>query len=155
METTYLNRIIREHRFLHGLNPRYFHLFTEGASLLRFGIGQDVFREGTDANHFYLIHTGQVSLETFVPGKGVVAVQTIGSQEALGWSWLYPPYRWHFTARAIEPCELVAFGAASLRQKADENHDFGYDLMRRVSQVMLDRLQATRRKLIEFYGVLE
>lgn len=155
METTHLHRIIKEHRFLHGLNPHYLHLFNEGASLLRFGIGQEVFREGTDADHFYLIHAGKVSLETFVPGKGAVTVQTLGGQEALGWSWLYPPYRWHFTARALEPSELIAFGSASLRQKAQENHDFGYDLMRRVSQVMLERLQATRRKLIEFYGGAE
>ena len=155
METSYITKVVTEHPFLAGLNPRYRHLFTESASLLRCGVQQEIFHEGADADHFYLIHTGRVSLETFIPGKGLVTVQTLGPHEALGWSWLFPPYRWHFTARAIEPCEIVAFGAVSLRDKAEENHDFGYDLMRRVSQVMLERLQATRRKLVEFYGVID
>jgi len=96
-----------------------------------------------------------VSLETFVPGQGNVPVQTVGPNEPLGWSWLFPPFRWHFTARTIEPCEIVSFSAASLREMADEDQQFGYALLRRVSQVMLGRLQATRLKLIEFYGVTE
>jgi CRP/FNR family transcriptional regulator, cyclic AMP receptor protein len=154
-ETKYLTRLVTEHPFLAGLNPRYRHLLTESASLMRFGVQQVIFHEGGDADHFYLIHTGRVSLETFVPGKGAVTVQTVGPNEGLGWSWLFPPYCWHFTARAQEPCEIVALGAANLREKIEENHDFGCDLMRRVSQVMLERLQATRRKLVEFYGVIE
>jgi CRP/FNR family transcriptional regulator, cyclic AMP receptor protein len=143
--------IILTHRFLEGINPRYLHLLTESASFVRVGPGQDIFREGQEAEHFYLIHKGKVALETFVPREGTTTIQTLEGGEALGWSWLFAPYRWKFTARALEPCELVAFCARSLREKAEENHDFGYELLTRVSRVMLQRLQATRRRLIEFY----
>jgi len=143
--------IIVGHPFLKGVNPRYVHLLTERASFVCFGLGQNIFREGEDADHFYLVHKGQVALETFVPRVGLTTIQTIGAEEALGWSWLYPPYLWQFSARAIEPVEAVAFGAMSLREHAEENHDFGYDLTIRVGRVMLARLQATRRRLLEFY----
>ena len=115
------------------------------------GRWQDIFREGQQADRFYIIHKGRVALETFVPRSGSTTVQTIEAGGALGWSWLYPPFQWQFSARAVEPVEAVAFGAASLREKAEENRDFGYDLLRRVGRVMLDTLQGTRRKLVEFY----
>lgn len=143
--------IIVTHPFFKGINQRYIHLLVDCASFVRFGVGHDIFREGQDADHFYLIHKGRVSLDTFVPRVGSTTIQTTGPGEALGWSWLYPPYRWQFSARTLDPVEAVAFGALSLREKAEENHDFGYDLAMRVGNVMLARLQATRRRLIEFY----
>ena len=78
-------------------------------------------------------------------------MHTVNAGDALGWSWLYPPYQWQFSARALDPVEAVAFGAASLRERAAENHDFGYDLLLRMGRMMLDTLQGTRRKLVEFY----
>jgi CRP/FNR family transcriptional regulator, cyclic AMP receptor protein len=149
--SSYARDIVVAHPFFQGINPHYLHLLTDSASLLRFGIGQEIFRERQDADHFYLIHQGQVALETFVPRLGSKTIQVIGAAEALGWSWFYPPYQWQFTARALEPVEAVALGAASLREKAEENHDFGYDLAMRVGRVMLVRLQETRRRLVEFY----
>lgn len=110
-----------------------------------------IFREGQSADHFYLIHKGKIALETFVPLEGGTTIQTLSAGEALGWSWLFSPYSWHFTARAIEPAELVEFGAADLREKAEENHDFGYDLAMRIGQVMFERLQTSRRRLVKFY----
>jgi CRP/FNR family transcriptional regulator, cyclic AMP receptor protein len=118
---------------------------------MRFGVGQDIFREGQSADHFYLIHKGTIVLDTFVPLEGGTTIQTLLAGEAFGWSWFFAPYTWHFTARAIEPAELVGFNAAHLREKAQENHDFGYDLAMRIGRVMFERLQTTRRRLVEFY----
>jgi hypothetical protein len=94
-------------------------------------------------------------LETFVPGKNAVTIQTLGPGEALGWSWLFPPYRWHFSARSGAFTEAIALQARALREYAEENHDFGYELAKRVGQVILDRLQATRLRLVNFYGPVE
>lgn len=139
------------HPFFRNLNPRYVNLLAECASFVQFGQEQDIFREGQTADRFFIIHKGRVALETFVPRSGATTVQTIHSGAALGWSWLYAPYQWQFSARALEPVEAVAFAAAKLREKAEENHDFGYDLLLRMGRVMLDTLQGTRRKLVEFY----
>jgi CRP-like cAMP-binding protein len=147
-----LDHLIRSHPFWRGLDLRYFHLLKEWAALVKFGANEPIFHAGTDAEFFYLIHTGRVSLETFVPGQGAVTIETLASGQVLGWSWLSSPYRWHLSAHSIEITEAVAFSADGLRRYAEENHDFGYELTRRVSQVMLQRLQATRRNLVEFYA---
>jgi CRP/FNR family cyclic AMP-dependent transcriptional regulator len=144
--------IIGTHPFWKGLNPHYFHILGECAVYSRFGLDQCIFNAGGDAEHFYLIHRGHVTLETFLPGKGRVALQTIGPGEALGWSWLFPPYRWHLSARSIDITEAVCFGARALRDYAEENHDFGYDLAMRVARIVLERLQAARSLLADFDG---
>ncbi len=152
--TESLETLIAEHPFWDGLNPQYISLLKESAELARYGVGQQIFQEGQDAEHLYLIQHGQVALETFVPGRGMVTTEAIITGDALGWSWLFPPYRWHFSAHSIEPTELIVFDAARLRAHAQENHDFGYELVTRMAQVMLNRLQATRMKLLDFYHVL-
>jgi len=148
-----LDSVIMNHPFLSGLNPHFYHYFADCASLQRFGPGQEIFHEGNDASHFYLIHSGKVSLETFVPGCGMVRIQALEPGEALGWSWLFPPHQWHFSASATEPTELIAFDAASLRDKAEENRDFGNELLTRVAKILLERLQGTRMQLIDLYGM--
>ena len=76
-------------------------------------------------------------------------IQTLAAGEALGWSWLFPPFEWHFGARAVEPAEVVAFEAAILRDRANEDHEFGYELAMRVGKVIFERLQATRLQLLD------
>jgi CRP/FNR family transcriptional regulator, cyclic AMP receptor protein len=146
-----LDHLIRSQPFWRGLDVRYFPTLNECASLVKFGVSEPIFHAGVDAEHFYLICTGRVALETFVPGQGAVTIETLAAGEALGWSWLFSPYRWHFSAHSIDLTEAVAFGAQGLRKYAHENHDFGYELTKRVSQVILQRLQTTRLKLTDFY----
>ena len=154
-EEIYMNtveNIITSHPFWKGLNPHYLHILRECAAYERFGLDQCIFQAGSDAEHFYLIHNGYVALETFMPGKGRITLQTIGPGEALGWSWFYPPYRWHLSARSIDMTDTVCFGARTLRDYAEENQDFGYDLAIRVGRIVLERLQAARSQLADFYG---
>ena len=155
MQTSYLEDAIAKHPFWTGLNPHFLHFLNACATLERYGADQPIFHERGEADHFYLITKGRVSLETFVPGKGCVPLQTLGPGDALGWSWLFPPHEWQFSARAIEPCELIRFGAVGLRERAEENRDFAHELVTRVARVLLQRLQATRRRLVEFYEPIE
>ena len=143
--------VIVKHPFLSGLDPHFYHFFSERASFRRYEPGQEIFHEHGNAEHFYLIQSGKVALETFVPGRGMVTIQTLGPGEALGWSWLFPPRQWHFSASAAEPTELIEFDAAHLREKAEENRDFGNELISRVARILLERLQGTREQLIDVY----
>ena len=95
---------------------------------------------------------GRVVLETFVPGRGALTIETLEEGDLLGWSWLFPPYRWHFDARALDLVRAVAFDGACLRGKIDDDHALGYELLDRFSPVMLERLQATRLQLLDVYG---
>ena len=146
-----LESSIMQHPFLSGLDPHFYHFFNGCALLRHYEPGQEIFHEHGNAEHFYLIQSGKVALETFVPGRGMVTIQTLGPGEALGWSWLYPPRRWHFSASAVEPAELIEFDAAHLREKTEENRDFGHELINRVARILLERLQGTREQLIDVY----
>ena len=151
MET--LERILSEHPFLKGLDKSYIELIVGCASNVRFNAGEFIFREGEEANKFYFIRHGRVALEIFVPERGAITIQTLGEGDVLGWSWLFPPYRWHFDARALELTRAIALDGKCLREKCEENHDLGYELMKRFAHVIEERLQATRIQLLDIYGV--
>ena len=138
---------LAEHPFLQGLDPRHLSILAECAMQAYFNPGEIIFREGDPANRFYLLRSGKVCLEASDESSSKV-VQTIGGGDVLGWSWLYAPYGWHFTARAITPCRAVELNAASLLIRAEEDRAFGYELMNRLSKHLIQRLQSTRKRLI-------
>ena len=108
-----------------------------------------IFREGDPANRFYLIRQGRVELETEIKDRGRMLIQTIGPGDVLGWSWLFEPYYWHFDARALSPVKAIFFYGTPLRQQCEEDPHLGYELMKRVAEVVIKRLQAARKHLIE------
>jgi CRP/FNR family transcriptional regulator, cyclic AMP receptor protein len=117
--------------------------------------GEYLMREGDPANTFFVIRHGRVALEIFVPQRGAVTIETIDDGDLLGWSWLVPPFRVEMDARALGNAHTVAFDAACLRGKADEDPELGYQLMRRFIPVIVERLQATRVRLLDVYGHAE
>ena len=139
---------IYQHPFLEGMSPHQHRILTDCAMATHFNAGEVIFREGDPANRFYLIEGGSVALESHQKDKGLMPIQTIGSGDVLGWSWLFPPYFWHFNARALEPTDAIFFYATPLREECESDHELGYELMKRMAGVMLSRLQATRRQLL-------
>ncbi|BBX20293.1 hypothetical protein CRI77_03985 [Mycolicibacterium duvalii] len=114
--------------------------------------GQRLFSEGQPAQRCWLIRSGQIALDTRVPGRGTVTMQTLGPGDLLGWSWLVPPYRWQFGARTTEPVDAVEFDATSLMRLADADPQVGYAVTRMLLGVVLDRLHATRARLLDLYS---
>jgi CRP/FNR family cyclic AMP-dependent transcriptional regulator len=112
-----------------------------------YSAGEQLFREGQIANRFFLIRHGLVRLDLEVAGRGQVEVETLGSDAALGWSWLFSPYRWHLTATAVERTSMLLFDTDTLQIVMASDPPLGYELMRRFSAVMFDRLIATRQQL--------
>ncbi len=147
-----LEGILAEHPFFSGWEPRYFQLAVGCAANVRFNAGELLCREGEEANEFYLIREGKVALEVHFPGRGGVAVQTLGGGEVLGWSWLIPPYRWGFDARAVETTRAIALDGKCLRGKCEADHEMGYDLVKRVASSLGQRLDATLFRLLDMYG---
>lgn len=143
-----LNQEIADHALFQGMKPEHLAVLAQGAKAAGFKTGDRLFRQNEPANQFYLIQSGKVALEAHEPADGTVLVQTLGAGEALGWSWLFPPFAWHFQARATEPTTAIIFSGAHLLTTAESNHDFGYELMKRMAQVVIHRLQATRRQLL-------
>jgi CRP/FNR family cyclic AMP-dependent transcriptional regulator len=147
--TAGLSSLVAGHPFLKGLDSHQIRLLTDCSMVVNFKPGETIFREGDPANRFYLINKGTIALESYVEDRGVTPIQTVGAGEVLGWSWLFPPYYWHFDARAVEPVEALFFYATPLRAECEADHDLGYELMSRMADVMMHRLQATRRQLLD------
>jgi CRP/FNR family transcriptional regulator, cyclic AMP receptor protein len=151
MET--LEPVLTKHPFLDGLPRRHLELLVGCASQARFAPGQFIFRMGEDANVFYLIRHGKVALELYTSERGAITIQTVDDNDAVGWSWLIPPYRWELDARAVTATLALAFDGACLRGKLEDDHDLGYEMYKRFAPVIAERLQATRLQVLDVHGV--
>ena len=147
--TRSLEEIVAQHPFLRGISPAHLAILTDAAMLAQFDAGELLFREGDPANRFYLIREGQVVLESSAGESGAVPIQVIGAGDVLGWSWLFPPYSWRFDARTVEPVQAIFFYGTRLREQCESDHGLGYELMKRMAAVVIQRLQATREQLLQ------
>jgi len=136
------------HPFLAGMSRAHLALLTDCAMVVHFNPGEVIFREGELANRFYLIESGSVILESSGRSADHVIVDKVSAGDLLGWSWMFPPYVWHFTARAAERTEAIFFYGTIMREYCERDHSLGYELFKRMSAVMIKRLQAAREKML-------
>jgi CRP-like cAMP-binding protein len=148
--TTY--DLLVAHPFLAGLTDEQLDQLSRWGARSLFHPGARIFSEGGKADRFWLIRDGQVALDLPVPGHGDVPIEELGPGAVLGWSWLFPPYRWHLGATALSQTLTVAFDAAGVRRLCAEDPRIGSELYRRFIEVVVDRLQATRIRLVDLYG---
>ena len=139
---------IKNHEFFAGMKPEHIALVAQGAGEVAFQKGEMIFRTDEPASRFFLIESGSIALEAHEPGDGTCSVQTLKTGDVLGWSWLFPPFVWHFQARALEPVRAIMLDGAHMLVTAERDRDFGYELMKRVTHVLIQRLQTTRKQLI-------
>jgi CRP/FNR family cyclic AMP-dependent transcriptional regulator len=151
-QTEPLSTRVALHPFLAGMNRTHLTLLTDCAVSRYFKTGQTILRENEFANGFYLIETGRVALESEIAFGESIVIQTIRAGDLLGWSWMFPPYVCQFTARAVEPTTALFFYAAILREYCEKDHSLGYELLKRISAVMVTRLQSTHRQLLSLYS---
>ena len=147
-----IGQLLGECPVFDGLDDETLALIAGCGRNVRFDAGQYLFREDGPADTFYVLRHGAVTLEVRAPARRPLVIETLHDGDVAGWSWLVPPYRWAFDARASEPTAAVALDGACLRGKCAEDPAMGFDLMQRFSQVMVERLQATRLRLMDVYG---
>jgi CRP/FNR family transcriptional regulator, cyclic AMP receptor protein len=147
-----LDELVASHPLLADLPGDTMARVAQCARNMAFKQGTLLLAEGEPANKFYLVRRGHVAIEVHSPGRGPIVVETVSPGATVGWSWLFPPYRWHFDARAVDPVGAIAVDATCLRTTAEADPAMGYVLMTRVASVLLERLQATRLRLIDLYG---
>lgn len=122
------------------------------ASDVEFAAGEVLFRVDGNADEFFLVEHGRVAIELEdAAGPGLI-LGTAGAGEIVGVSWILPPYRWTFDARAVEATEAVRFDAACLRGKCDADPALGYALFTSLAGLVRDRLVAARLQMLDLYG---
>ena len=141
-----------QHPFFAGLDESMAALVAGCARTVHFRPGQHLFREGQQADTFYVVRHGRVALQVTAPAGPPVVVDTAHDDDVVGWSWLVPPYRWTFDALATEETSAIAVDGACLREKAAADPTLGYALLQRVVKVMSARVQSARVRLLDLYG---
>ena len=142
---------LRSHPFMRGMDETDIARIVQHGRLVEFEARDRIFAEGELADAFYLIRTGLVALRV-VDGGASRKIETLHEGDALGWSWLFPPYEWHFEAVAETPVRAIAVDAGALRREFEADPGFGYRLIARIAEVMAKRLYATRRHVLNLMG---
>jgi CRP/FNR family transcriptional regulator, cyclic AMP receptor protein len=144
--------LLAENAALAALDPEQRALIAGCARNRTYEAGEYLLREGDPADLFFVVRSGDVALEAFSPQRGAMTVETVHDGDLLGWSWLVPPHRTMFDARAIGTTHTIAFDGACLRGKLEQDSALGFALMRLFAVVMAERLQNTRVRLLDLYG---
>lgn len=147
-----LEQILQAHRVFAGLDAAQSEIIAGCARNHRFDAGKYLFHAGGSADEFFLIRHGKVALEVTSPGQAPIVFTTLGEGDICGASWLVPPYRWTFDARAVTLTRAVGMDAKCLRDKCEADHDLGYEMMKRFLPVFVQRLHATRLQILDVYG---
>ena len=147
-----IDELLAEAPVFAGMSRDHLELIAGCAHHEPFSDGDYLMREGEPADRFYVIRAGRIALETFVPERGALTIETLDRGEPLGWSWLMNPLRTSFDARAQGKVETISFDGACLRGKIDNDSALGYELLKRFTPVIIERLQATRLRLIDVFG---
>jgi len=136
--------------FLSGFDAAEREVLAKIAKRKHFKPGQPIFRQGEKADGFYVIENGLVGLDYALPHKRQIQLQQLARGEILGWSWLAEPCKWKFGATAVSNVTANFFSAVDVRDQCARDPKLGYVLMERISLVLMERLQATRHKLLVY-----
>ena len=145
-------RELAEFPFLRGLDAGFLARLSAMAVRRRFATGAEIVREGSEAREFFLVLSGKIGLEVSSPERPHRTIQTLGAGEVLGWSWLVPPHRWHFDARALKPTEVIVLDAVALRDALAARPEVGYAFLLRLLPVIAQRLENARIQLLDLHG---
>jgi CRP-like cAMP-binding protein len=148
-----VGELLASHPFFVGVDQHAVRQLGGCSHNVHFRAGDILFHEGEDADRLFVLRHGRVALDVHVPGRGLQVVSTVDEGDVVGWSWLVPPYRWFFDARAVTDVSAVSVDASCLRARCEEDPALGYALMQRVAQVMYHRLQASRLRMLDLYEV--
>jgi len=137
------------HAFFAALNEDYIKLLSEFVTEKKVARGEVLFQQGKAADSFYLVRKGRVSVQVPALVGPALELQVLDDDQILGWSWLIPPYRWSFLARAVEDTELLEFDGSAIRARCEKDPKFGYELFKRFTALMSERLNAARQKMMD------
>jgi len=147
-----IDALLVEHSFFKDFAPSYRALIAGCGKNVQFDAGQLLVKTGEPANQFFAIRHGRASIELHSPERGPLILQTVEAGDILGWSWLFPPYRWKFDVRAVEAVRAIGFDGECLRGKCERDPAMGYEFMKRFAQVFMERLESARLQLLDLYG---
>ena len=140
---------LSDHAFFSGMDSSYLKFLSDSTVERRIKTGEVLFQYGKPADKFYLLRQGQVAIQVPALMGPALDIQMLSADQILGWSWLIPPYRWNFLARALEDSDLLEFDGSAILARCEEDPKFGYELFKRFAALMSERLNAARQKMMD------
>jgi len=137
------------HEFFSDFSDDVLKFLCECSSTFVIKQGQILFRQGENANNFYVVLNGHISIQMPAIMGPTLEIQTLGKDQVLGWSWLIAPYKWNFQTRAEEDTELLQFDGAAILARCEQEPKFGYELLKKFAGLMSERLNAAREKMMD------
>jgi CRP-like cAMP-binding protein len=147
-----IEALLGEHGFFKTMSPAFRSLIAGCGKNVHFKSGELLAKTADSANQFFAIRDGRAAIELHSPERGPLILQTVEAGDIVGWSWLFPPYRWKFDVRAVEDVRAISFDGECLRGKCERDPAMGYDFMKRFAQVFMERLESARLQLLDLYG---
>ena len=144
-----IEEYLSAHAFFSGLDDSFMKFLTSSVKAVQIKEGHVLFQQGKPANKFFLVRNGKISVQVPALMGPTLELQTLGEDQILGWSWLIPPYRWNFHARALEDSEVLEFDGSAILARCEEDPKFGYELFKRFAALMSERLDAARQKMMD------
>lgn len=154
MQTTSIRDLLNELGLFGDLEPADIDLLAGCGQNELYKAGAFLGHEGAAAENFFVVREGRVAVELYAPG-GPLVIESLGPGEIVGWSWVFPPYRWNYDVEALEPAHVITFDGACLRDKCESDHSFGYRILKHFAAVAMRRLEATRIRLLDIYGTAD
>ena len=144
--------LLDENPFFEGMKSSQIEFIAGCGKLVHFREGEFLQRENDECKKFFIIRHGDVAIESFVPGTGPIISRTVRDGGIVGYAWLYPPYRSEFDSRAMNSVTAIEMDGTCLRKKTETDHELGYEIMKRFAMIITERLQSTRRQLLDIYA---
>ena len=149
MNNQSITEYLSTHEFFSELSVDFMKLLCESVSTLEIKKGDVLFRQGERADKFYIVRNGRIEVQIPAIMGPTLEVQTLGTDQILGWSWLISPYQWHFQAKAEEDSKLLEFDGTAILARCEQEPKFGYELLKRFAALMSERLDVSRQKMMD------
>jgi len=144
-----IKQVLSDAPVFQGMNSEYVERLAAYALEREVENGTCLFRSGDPAKHFYLLIEGHISIEIPAVSGPTLQVQRLQPVRVLGWSWLLPPFKWSFNARAEVDSTVLEFDGAAVLKECESDPEFGFEVIKRFSGLMAERLDAAHKKMME------
>ncbi|MEX2161367.1 MAG: cyclic nucleotide-binding domain-containing protein [Anaerolineales bacterium] len=135
------------------LSEDHIGLLADFSHLVEIPQGKDLFKEGDKEDFLYVVVNGRIAIEIMFPGRGRVSIYTAEPMDVVGWSSVTPVVRQRTaSARAVLDSRLIAMDAGALRRLCEGDCALGCVVMRRIANVVAQRLLVTRLQLLDLFA---
>ena len=151
MKTQSISDLLAQEEFFRELTKAHRDFIAGCATNVHFHEGQFIILRGKPTTHFFLIRSGRAAFEVETANRTLI-IQTVSRGNVLGWSWLQEPYTSRYDIRALEDVSAIAFDAACVRDKCEADPVFGFEIYKRFTRIVIERLESTREQLTDMYA---